>query len=363
MQPDKDTFAALSEREFKKLKRDSPWIRDDYYTGDEMNNLVSQISEKKGRPVQLSSYTADIDAGENGLLEPLVLYREIGEVFRQTRDYGPLVHQFKKHSQEFKRLYEWHIYTETTEPFIAPVQHHVRKRLVREERQHQKTSLVLSDKHLTTSVQNMLIDSFFQPTTLITTPELVEPLENILDAKLHRLIVFRDTVFFFFQWGDPMPFIFVVAFGLSIGKLSGDLKTRRLAHNNVVTLQRKDIMEFNLEDDEEEAEKRKKADEEANKKKKSKKSRNTVQQQPLSMLKALLEASVEDDEDEDDGDGEEEGGKIQIDKDVEEEPIIEEKIKHINSLSYEKEQLLKPFIYCVRTGHVSYKATAYVKRE
>lgn len=344
---ERDTFAGLNEKQFNKLKRDTPWLKADYLSKDELNDIVSEIANKQGRHIKLSQTNDNEHDTLANKLDIILFYNEIKERrSTKTQDRRPLIHQYSKDQQEYIRLNQWHKFIDTTEPFILPVQFQVRKGIARTTKETLLVpSLNLSDMELKVVVQNLLIESHFNP-TLITTPMLVIFIEHILNANLVKLVFFRETVCFFFEWIDPEPFVFVMVFGLT---LKCNAKVRRLAQNSVITLFRKNLYEIEDEQDEEEISKKKKPQ------KQKKKNDNIVSKR--SLLSSLLEDddNPSEEEEEEEGGG---GGGMDV-----EEPIISEKIQHINSMSIEKENIIKPFIYSIRTSYISYWLSGYVKRD
>lgn len=352
---ERDVFANMDEKEIKELRRATPWLRPGYMDEKAMNELAGKISEKKGRAIQLSSYANNSDEMEIDslakTLNPILLYEEVKTrcLTSKASDKTHLIHQAlqKSNTMDHTRLFEWHSFIETIQPFISSVEYHVKSKK-KSVVTHHSTSLVLSNKDLRVVVQDKLIESHFDE-TLFTSPELVEAIERILEASLIKLVIFRDMAFYFFEWEDPMPFVFVIAFRIVLV----DVKDQTLAQNTVVTLHRKDVMDFTDEEDER-AREAELAKQKAKKEKRTKKNA-LITPNSKSLLKALIGGMKEDDEDDDD----EEAGELTMDV---EETIIASKIQHLNSMTLEKEYLLKSFINNVRGSNVSYRTIAYVKR-
>jgi hypothetical protein len=357
---EKDSFADMSEKEFRDLKRQAPWLKEDYFDANEMNEFVNKVSTQVGRKIQLSSYVAEV--GLEALcksLDTLVLYQEIRARYANLADKTPLVHQRTKHSQDHQRLFKWDIFN-STETFIMPIQYRVKNKK-RNTVSHPSTSLFLSNKELGVVVQDKLIESHFEPTLFIV-PELVEPIERVLTTTLINIVVFRGLAFFFFEWIESMQFLFVMAFKLS----SLSQTSRRLIHHSVVTLHRKDVMEFfdNPDPDIQEDASANTLGVESDKKqkKKSKKSSTKKTTAPLNLLQSLTNEMAGYHEDDNDDEEEDEAACDDMRMDVEE-PIIASKVKHISSSTAEEEFVLKPFIVNLRTSHISYLTCAYVKRD
>jgi len=293
---------------------------------------VDKIGDKKGRSIHLTSYAPEEEADSLAhTLNALQLYEEI----KAHPSKGHLIHQSPRKSAplEHQRLFGWHIFNETLQPFISTVQYQV-KQAKRPTTTHPSTSLHLSNKDLRVVVQDKLIESHFDE-QLFTAPELVEAIERIIDASLIKVVLFRELALYFFEWVDAMPFVFVMAFRL----LLVDHKDRFLVQNTVITLHRKDLMDFT---DEEEEKKR----EEALAKQKAKKERRNAAATP-NLLNTLLTGLTEDEE--------------PAGMDVEE-PILQAKIQYLNSMTLETEVRLKSFINNVRGSYISYRTVAYVKR-
>ena len=350
---EKDSFADMSEKEFRDLKRQAPWLQEDYFDAKEMNEFVNKVSTQVGRKIQLSSYVAEV--GLEALcksLDTLVLYHEIRARCANLADKTPLIHQRTKHSQDHQRLFKWEIFN-LIETFIMPIQYRVKNKK-RNTVVHPSTSLFLSNTELGVVVQDKLIESHFEPTTFIV-PELVEPIERVLTTTLINIVVFRGLAFFFFEWIESMQFLFVMAFKLS----SLNVASRRLIQHSVVTLHRKDVMEFfdNPDPDIQEDEDALGRESDKKQKKKSKKSKAKKTTASFNLLQSLTNEMADYDEEEDD-----EAACQDMTMDVEE-PIISSKVKHISSSTVEEEFVLKPFIVNLRTSHISYLTCAYVKRD
>jgi hypothetical protein len=354
---EKDSFADMSEKEFRELKRKSPWLKEDYFDEKEMNEFVNKVSTQVGRKIQLSSYVAEV--GLEALcksLDTLVLYKEIRARCANPTDKTPLIHQRIKNSQDHQRLYKWDIFN-STETFIMPIQYRVKNKK-RNTVAHPSTSLFLSNKELGVVVQDKLIESHFEPTLFIV-PELVEPIERVLTTTLINIVVFRGLAFFFFEWIESMQFLFVMAFKIS----SLTETSRRLIQHSVVTLHRKDVMEFFDNPDPDIQEEEEEQDDDKKQKKKSKKTKvkkpNTA---PFNLLQSLTNEMDGHHQDDDDEEEQDETAGQDMTMDVEE-PIITSKVKHISSSTAEEEFILKPFIVNLRTSHISYLTCAYVKRD
>ena len=317
----KDTFASLSDKEILKLKKQS---QADCIDENDLLNIAEEISERIGRRIQLpSSYLPDTvyDTFSKNLDAPL-FYAEIVERL-EKKSRTPLVHQHKRGDVLYTSLYKWHKFTEIIEPFINPVQYCMSNTQKRQTVRSTTSTLthsplILSNKDLHIAVQDKLVDSHYEPLSTLT-PELVEPIERVLDATLMKVIILRDMAFMCFEWDDPMPFVFVMAFMLSFTESGAE----KVARHTVVTLHRKDIMAV---DDDEEA-----VITDINKKKKN-------------PLKAVVNPLLDMDEDED----------IYATK---------QPLQYMNSENIEQEHALRSFIACVKESSVSYLTCAYIKRD
>jgi len=337
---ERDTFSDMSEKEMRELRRQAPWLKPGYMTEQQINELVGKISEKKGRSIQLTTYASDVELDSlTKTLNPLVLYEEVKARSLERTTKSHLIHQVEKksNSAEHHRLFQWNTFNETIQPFLSTVEYHVRQKK-RQTVIHASNSLVLSNKDLRVVVQDKLIESHFNDSSF-TAPELVEAIERILDASLIKVVIFRDVALYFFEWIDAMPFVLVMAFQMKLV----DYKDQSLVQHTVVTLHRRDVMDFPDEEDEKQREK------ELAKQKAKKEKRENTTPNNQSLLKALIDgmqASESDDE---------------LEMDVEE-PIIATKVKYLNSMNLETEMQLKSFINNVRGTYISYITVAYVKR-
>lgn len=297
----RDAFGALNERELKELKRNSPWLTNNqYFDANEMNQLAEEIGEKTGRRIQL----AEINVVKNTFLDHVnipTLYTEVTQRI-QNQPKLPLIHQ----GGEYNRLYRWQKFIDITEPFLRPVQYSVvtKKRPTNRSVFSTIHPLTLSNRELHVAVQDRLIESHYNGMSLLL-PELVEPLERILDATLTRVIIMKDLVFMFYEWVDAMPFVFMMAFQLLYREDSGEA----FARHTIVTLYKDDVI--NLDDAEEGG------------------------QQPKPTVTTCT--------------------------DNEEEDLLS--MKYMSTERYEDERILLPFIRCVKTSCISYMTSGYIKRD
>ena len=328
-----DTFETLSEKEITQLKRQSPWFNNsEYMDGQALNELAEKIGSKVGRRVQLTPQSTTKAYHE--VADPLAQCLDIGIFYAEIKtrcEKGhkvPLLHQCgNKNRGDYKRLYQWHKFSDTTETFIKPIQYYVltKKRIAPRTTMDTHSPfatlvtpnpLAINNKELLSAVQDKLIESHQTPLSL-TTHELVEPLERVLDANLARVIIVREMAFFLFEWSDPMPFVFIMAFTFYFS----DTEAERFARRTIVTLHRKDIMTF--DDDEEEEE------------------------EGTAMKTEQPGFHLLDQEDE-----EEEAEVLEISK-----------MQRIASTDLDKERELQPFIQSVKASRISYLTSAYMKRD
>lgn len=280
------------------MERDTPWLRPDSVTKQELNRIASKISQKKGRNVQFSSYTEDVAVLDHSVnkVDALILYQEIKSKVTSER---PMIHQHTVQSAAYQSLFHWHKFNETLEPFLSPIRFLLKCR--------SSPHATSRSKELRVTVQDKLIESHFNTET-ITTLDLIEPIEIILNATLIKVLVFRELACFFFEW-ESEPFIFLMAFTIS---LSG--KAYQLAKDTVVTLYRENLMQFDEEVEETTAGR-------------------------SNLLQSLMSEN----------------------EDSEEEMIVETKLKYLTSSNIEQEDVLKPFIKSVQEAYISYQHALYVK--
>lgn len=355
----RDNFADLSEKDIALLKKQA---RLTSHTEGELQNLADELSLKTGRTVLLcEKYVPDelIDTCTK-LLDPLLLYKEICErVEKKTKT--PLVHNHEAKQSDiiYRSLFKWSKYTTNTEPFIKPVQYCIFNEKMQTTRSTASTvmdsPLTLDNKDLEVAVQDKLVESHYDREALLT-PELVEPIERVLQGGLIKLMVVKDLVFYFFEWAEPMPFVFVMAFKIFFS----DKAARNFALSTVVTLHRKDIMEYDDDDDEENlkdvvnhttTEPEKTKTKKSSKKKKKKQQQNSFNQSSKYIKSTKLydmdeDSDKEEKEDEDDDEG-----------------MDDETIKYMDSADVDQERALLSFIQCIRTSCISYLTSAYLPRD
>jgi len=308
----KDAFGVLNDRELKELRRNSPWLTNtQYFDANEMNQLAEEIGEKTGRRILLASTTV-----KNTFMERLDIPTLYTEVVQRIENHPklPLIHQ----SNEYNRLYKWQKFIDITEPFLRPIQYSIatkKRPVARPVLSGAIHPLTLSNRELHVAAQDRLIESHYNGMSLLL-PELVEPIERILDANLTRVIIVKDLVFMFYEWVDAMPFVFMMAFQLLYREDSAE----RFARHTIVTLYKNDVID--LDEDEVIAEE----EEEGGEKQPSMAKCNNIE---------------EEEEDEDD--------------------LLN--MKYMSTEKYEDERILLPFIRCVKTSCVSYMTSAYIKRD
>lgn len=362
---ERDSFGGMSDKEMKELRRATPWLKPGYMDAKAMNDIVGKISEKKGRSIKLSSYTGD-EAELDSLaktLDTLVLYEEVRTrcLNSKPNDRSHLIHQApQKNALDQTRLFEWHNFIEIILPFISTIEYRVKNKK-RDDVSHHSTSLVLSNKDIRVVVQDKLVESHFDD-SLFTAPELIEPIERTLNASLIKVVIFREISLFFFEWEDPMPFVFVIAFRIILT----DRADKQLVQETVVTLHRKDVMDFTDEEDEKKREEELAKQKARKERRAKKKAMTTPHKQNLlkALIKGMDDKKSDDDDDEEEEDGEEEayGGMEVEGGSGSSASITPSTIKHVNSMTLEKEYLLKSFISNIRGSNVSYMTVAYVKR-
>ena len=351
----RDTFGSLSDKELKDLKRNSPWLSNsNYMDSTEMKHIADEIGNTLGRNIQLgssSSVTASsvVDTFSKNI-DTVRLYTEIKQRIEQHPK-TPLIHQFKRGTVEYQRLYKWPKFTELIEPFVKPIHYNIATKsgpLPRPQQPSTMHPLTLSNRELHVGIQDRLIESHYSVMSLIL-PELIEPVERVLDATLIKLIVVKDLVFMFFEWVDAMPFVFMMAFQL----LYREDESARFASHTIVTLYKKDVIDIdgNGEDSHhsDDASDDSQSSGESGggsgviaKKKKKKPTAVVGTPTPQKKKKLMLNPLTMDEEMDD------------LDLSM---------MKYMSTENYEQERMLLPFIKCVRTSCVSYMTCAYIKRD
>lgn len=309
----KDAFGVLKDHELKELKRNSPWLTNThYFDANEMNQLAEEIGEKTGRRIQLANTNTNLV--KNTFMDHLSIPTLYTEVTQRIENHPklPLIHQG---SGEYKRLYRWQKFIDITEPFLRPVHYSIatKKRPTSRPVFSAIHPLTLSNRELHVAVQDRLIESHYNGTSLLL-PELVEPIERILDASLTRVIIVKDLVFMFYEWVDAMPFVFMMAFQLLYREDSGE----EFARHTIVTLSKNDVID--LDEDE------------------------SVVVEENEKQPSLAKCNNNEEEEE------------------EEESDLSN-MKYMSTERYEDERTLLPFIKCVKTSCVSYMTSAYIKRD
>lgn len=318
----RDSFASLSDKDIKKLRKQA---QSNHMEPEELQTIAEEISEKLGRHIRLpANYPADMLQPDtlSKNLQPLILYKEIEESLKSSSSSSvPLLHQYKRSDALYRALYKWHKFTESTQPFIKPIHYSMLNAPIK--RSTARSMLTLNNKDLCVAVQDRLVQSHHEPLSLLT-PELIEPLEKVLDVSLIKVLIVRDVLFFFFEWSDPMPFVFAMVFNLYFTETVAE----KFARHTIVTLHRKNIVD--LEDDEQ-------ADEDL---------------QEAEQLKKKKAAALA-----------KKGGNVFIDIEEDDEEEPKEPTKYMNSEDIEQEHLLRPFIECIRQSPISYLTSVYIKRD
>jgi len=352
----RDAFGALSDKELKELKRNSPWLNNSTYLDTtEMNHIATEIGVTLGRNIRLGSSSAATTTNDtfSKNIDAPRLYTEIKErIEKQPKT--PLIHQFKRGTTEYQRLYKWPKFIDLIEPFVKPIHYSLSTKQAPSSRAPQQQQglamhpLTLSNRELHVGIQDRLIESHYSVMSLIL-PEAIEPVERVLNATLIKLLVVKDLVFMFFEWEDAMPFVFMMAFLL----LYGEDESARFARHTIVTLYKKDVIDIDgngeedashHSDDDDEAAKDTDSSEEhiLQQHKKKKKKPVAVVVTPKKKAKLVLNPLVDDD--------------AVYDLDL-------SKMKYMSTENYEQERSLLPFIKCVKTSCVSYMTSAYIKRD
>lgn len=349
----RDAFAALSDKELKELKRNSPWLNNSSYLDTtEMNHIAAEIGTTLGRNIRLGSSVATTVSGADTFtknIDVVRLYPEIKErIEKQPKT--PLIHQFKRGSVEYQRLYKWPKFTALIEPFIKPIHYNLSTKQCPSSRVQPSLAmhpLTLSNRELHVGIQDRLIESHYSVMSLLL-PEMIEPVERVLDATLIKLLVVKDLVFMFFEWEEAMPFVFMMAFLL----IYREDESARFARHTVVTLYKKDVIDLDGGDGNGEEDSHHHSDDEEEKKKDTDSSEESILQ-PKKKKKKLAAATPKK-------------SKLVLNPLEDDDAVYDldlSKMKNMSTEDYEQERVLLPFIKCVRTSCVSYMTSAYIKRD
>lgn len=234
----RDVLGSIEPAEYTRLYKASI-LNDDNITPEVYEEMQREISERIGRPIHFAAYNNDPVGGGNDAfdheaknLDIRLLYQECWAFHGNAVEHvDTVLHKISRTSPDYKSLYKWRKFNQVTQPFIKPVHFQLGAG-----RQFQTTvTLNTSVSTPLTIIQNKLIASHRDATSLALAA-FIEPLETLLDVVLMKAIFYCDAVFLFFEWADPMPFIFLMAF------VTHFKPTIPLSANTAYVLSRRDVL-------------------------------------------------------------------------------------------------------------------------
>jgi len=218
------------------LLKKSYWLNKDKCPDEVIDSMKLDFLDKMTKPQVF-------EKKHHYALDPLLLFTQFTAFQKQQsssrRGKEPipdgLLHNFNRRSPVYRQLFRWAPHMTVTRIF-QPIHYliHVKGRVLSRDRPNPRRIECLAD------LQNALIHSYWKASTpQLKSLQLVEKMEDFLDAILSQILMRSSRALFVFEWRESPRFQYVVCLDLLLpGVTVEDPST-----STMLTLERNDLFE------------------------------------------------------------------------------------------------------------------------
>ena len=214
----RDNYEGIDEKTLEKLRKDT------ILTQNEINELKQELFGNLSKPVQFSLFNDNNENNEDILtvtryFDIILFYNEFRESvdqLRQNKKLSPIIHKIEEGSILYLKLYSWNKFNIIIDPFIQFINNHVySKKIPNTFKDEDKKSYPIESKDKkylppsankrisSVDIQNKIIVSHFDKKRY-TCIDILDPIENRLDAMIMKITLYKDIILFYFEWSDPL---------------------------------------------------------------------------------------------------------------------------------------------------------------
>jgi hypothetical protein len=233
----RDEFDGITNEEMDELQRRSPLLNPDLVTDEEISFLKHEMLSYLSQPISM------VDKSTASLVVPMDVRLLFSQMLVNTVKPGaPFVrHNFARLTTVDQRLFQWQMFGDRIEPFMAPL------RLLLSNRDYLRTSCPTDDqlRQSPLNAQSRLARSFYEKEGALLARPLITTLEHHLDCTLRQVFVCYDHFLFLLEWPLEPRFRMAVAFCAVEMLWEREVFEAQLTEKEggVMTLHRADVIE------------------------------------------------------------------------------------------------------------------------
>lgn len=230
-----ENFDSCTPDQLAQLRRASCWTNPDRCPVELIPQLQEQLLQKPNKATVFEKRRHEV--------LPLLLFKQFDKAatrFVQGTVPLDLLHNFRRESRSYTRLFEWGPY-ETIQRIIGPVHFNIHVKGGRSESMHPLVKRATIGSLV--DLQNILIQSHSR---VIDMPcsELIRHVENYLNATLQQVKVRGNRLLFIFEWSEAPQFDYALCFDMRGDPLQPSLADTRPPEKEKKRKKKKQKMTF-----------------------------------------------------------------------------------------------------------------------